>query len=624
MNKHEKTGIKSRIYNFYSMIDRKYHDSAIYNYFKSYDLTEEKFRDSLFYRFFCIDKIDVYAKYFKNSFAKKCEESTIMSYIKRFYDSVFSCSIRAFAVIFLCFSIYSIALNSISLALGNTSTHINDNIFAGVVLFIVSLILLAVKSTIPGFVANSRILSAFCYDILFDKKAELVISEPKAVSAAILIITGTVMGLLTYFTTVAQIILIFAFVIFVLVAFKIPENAFSIVLLLLPFLSVASLSLLCLVTFIAFFFKFLRGKRNFRLSFFDTLTILFILIIFVGSKDVSGIPLISTNTLPMIALASSYFVLVNCTRNRKQMRRYVYTISFSAALCAFLRVLNILITDVHVIPEFAGSGISILQSVISPFGGKIEYANYILSCLPFIFASMIFAGTNRKKLFYFISVIVCIFSLIEIHSKGIMLALVFMIIIFISTTFKNPASSLIVIVLSVLLFTLFITNSSFLGNDRYFSFNGYKENIISTTFDMIRDNPFGGIGFGRENFINVAKSYSHFSQHRIDNCYDFYIQLFVQTGVFGIIFILLHLLMYCKMLFTKLSYLRKKSLVATLVMVAAFSSIAVMCFRGISSYIWQDHRSFLMYFLVMAIASAKCFDKSCYETYQEVTNVTEQ
>ncbi len=623
MNRTPRLRFINTISDFFSFIDNKYRNSAIYNYFKSYDKTESAFRNSLFYKIFRIDKCSTASKYFRNNFAKKCEDSIITEYIKRIYNSIFTCSVRAYAVIFLCFSIYSIALNGIVLALGNNSDIIKDNIYSGAILFVCSLPFLVSKLSLLDFVAQSRILSAFFYDLLFVKEKSSEKIESKNTSTAFLIVTGTLMGLFTYFTTVSQILMLFAFVIFVLMAYKKPENSLTVMLLCMPFASVSVLSLLSLVSFAAFFFKFLRGKRNFRLSFFDLMSFLLIEIIFAGSFDISGVKLISTNTLPMIAMALSYFVFVNCIRTEEQIRRCIYTLSFSGGLSAAVKVLHTALSDIRITDIIEKIGVSINFSVITPFGGSIEYGNYMLALIPFMFTSLILTNSKKKQIYFLLASILSLLSMAELHSKGILVALIIAVIIFITSTFRNPASSMAVLLLACLMLVLFILNSPFLGNERFFNFNGYKENIISNTIEIIRDNPLGGIGFGKENFIDTTRVYSHFSEHNIDNCYDFYLQILAQTGVFGIFFLIIHLLMFFKMVFTKLSYFRKKSLVTSLIIVSSLTSICAMCLRGISSFIWQDYRAFALYFIVMAIVSSKYFENSYHELPREVIYVTE-
>lgn len=572
-----------------SAVDRAFHASFCYRFFRTDDRTDSYFRESLICHFLRPHKLSHAFRLFKNAFAKKCENSVLCGVIESFYEKLPSCSLRSVGVLFLYFSAYSLAITALRMAAERHVGRYTDNFISAAVMLLISCLFLCYKGSVAEFVSRSRILSCLSRTLLFTRR-EMFDTPVYRPSNGVLVLLGTFLGVATYFVPVKRILLLMLFAVLVLSLFKVPENGMIFSVLFCPFLSLPQLSTLILLAFLGYMFKVLRGKRNFHTGSFDSMMLLMTLILFCGCFTTSSRTAPEKEGLWKLAVLSAYFIFRNCVRSEEMLRKCVSAMTLSggiAGLCCVWERLNsngsILRLERRLNMEFPFAPGSLFED-------SIAFGEFMLLLIPF--AVMCFAAARSKNegLFALLCLAVCFIPLLQIHSKGILLALMVGVLVYIVASFHNPIASVVTVVLVSLAFSAFITHSAFLGSDRFFNVNDYKESILLTATDIIRENPLAGIGIGSDNFSRLFRMYTHFGDSQISHCYNVYLQLLAELGIFGALFLACMAVCLVKILLSAISRCRKDNNTLFIASLSAASALSSMLMRGLTSHIFSDYR----------------------------------
>lgn len=601
-----------------SSIDKAFRNSAFYKFFRSYYKTEEKFTDGFFSNIFGFQKLGTWIKIFKNSFAKSCENSFTINIVKNFYEKLLLCSIRNYAVIMLYFGVYALSISAIKSSFYGTGFLTSDNAYISMLLIIMSFVFMPIKDSFAEFSSRSQILSFLLKNLLFTPNLERLKKE-KAYSPSngLLIISGTVLGVMTYFVQIKTILLITTALLLVMLMLKTPENALPFLIIACPFCSPSVLFLLCTLAFAAYMFKVMRGKRNLSLNYFDTLMLFAAVILFLGGFGTFSGNKYYIGTLLAISSIAVYFLIRNCLKNEAGFRKCIYALALCAAAAAFTIVYKeVNLRGFNGINFFDRRYADFLPAPL--FDSRTASGEFLLLLLPFSVLSLIISKTNSGKAFSVITIALCSAALILTGSKGILLAFSMCILVYITASFHNQIASLLTIFIVGAVLSLFITNSAFLGNDRFFNVNNYKESILVATSEITSDNLAAGIGLGKENFSGIFRAYTNYSENNISSCYNLYLQLLAQVGIFGFIYFMCMSVCYFKMQFSCLSENRVKNFFTAVISITAISSVVTVFLRGLTSYVFNDYRVFFMFIVIIAVSSAAyCSAKSSKIYYNE-------
>jgi O-antigen ligase len=128
--------------------------------------------------------------------------------------------------------------------------------------------------------------------------------------------------------------------------------------------------------------------------------------------------------------------------------------------------------------------------------------------------------------------------------------------------------------------------------------------LINSSWRVALDNIWGGIGFGKSNFSDIFKVYNGFAAGNVTTCYNMYLQLLIQTGIFGFIYFIIVSVYYFKMQFSSLSDNKRKGTFSPLVAVSSISSVGTVFVRGLTNSVWNDHRVLFAFFAVAGLSAA--------------------
>ena len=589
--------------------DTAFRASSFYQFFRSHDESEYKYRESFFYGLFHSKKLSAAIRVFKNTFARGCENSTITVWLKKTYGNLLNCSIRSFAIVFLYFSFYSFAISAVKYALGGSADVFINSVYTALIIMFLSIVFLPLKDSFGGFTQKSKIMSFIktnlFMDNIFDKDAGTKVVTP---SNGALIAAGTALGLLTAIMPIGSVIRAGIHIFLVLCFFRTPENSLPLIILLCPFVSQRFLTELVLFSLSAYIFKVLRGKRNFNISFFDVTVLFLCCVIFVGGFTSSSNGNFEHGVLRTLTVMSAYFIFRNCADEIRICRKCVYSLAVSGAAASIVMIYEFLYSRGYIsfITKFIPLDIDLTPPVI--FYDIISFGEFLLLLLPFSVMSTAVSRSPGRKMFFAVCSALCAAALVCTNSKGVLIAFALCVLIYITASFRNPFASLVTLILFCTSLSLFITNSAFLGNDRFFNINGYKENILIETSHIISDNLIAGIGLGAQNFADIFRIYSGFSEASVNGCYNMYAQLLAQFGIFGFSFFMCVSVIYFKMQFSALSHSRNNNLTRALLAISSICAMSAIYLRGLTSYVWNDHKILFIVFSIVGLSAASYYN----------------
>lgn len=605
-NSGKNSSVKSFFNRAVMSVDRSFRASAFYNFFHSYYRSEINFENSFFYNLFNKNSFSAKRRIFKNTFAKQCESSLVVNGISGFYQKVLTCKIRAFAIISMIFSLYSLLIVLMKYTLNYTSTLLTESAFLSLLIFIVSLIFIPVRSSLPEFSSNSKIIT-FIRDSFFDEgKNEYISHHVKAYmpSFGSLFIIGTILGILTLTLPIKNILFVLIYLFITFSLFRTPENGLPFIILILPFCSVNELCLFSLTALAAYIYKVSRGKRSFSFRYFDLLIFLFSIVILSGAYGAATPDTPSGDAVIMLILILMYFLARNCVKTELMLNKIFNSMSFAGSVVALSYILSKFAISDTTYTELFANKVHFSSFFHETFSGEIAMGEFILLLIPIAFTTFSTANTNLKKTFSFIALLLCISAIISTQSKGLVAALFVTILIYIAASFRSPVTSLVTVAIVCIGLSMFITTTGSLGNDRFFFINDYKANLWSVTTKIFSDNLISGIGFGKENFSAVFSVYNNFSETSVSDCYNWYIQLLSQIGLSGFIFYAYISLQYFKMQFNLLSQTRHRNILFSLMTISAICSVFSMYIRGITSCVWNEPKVFFVFFVILGISTS--------------------
>ncbi|MBE6570717.1 MAG: hypothetical protein E7656_00515 [Ruminococcaceae bacterium] len=584
-----------------SSVDKSFRSSMFYNFFRSHRLSEERFSNGIFGKLLSSVSIYTSAKTFKNSFAQKTETSFIVTFLRDFYERMLLCNFRNYASVLFYFSIYAFAVSASGYTFDRSSVSGVGDIYSSLILLVVSLILMPLKGSLKDIVSRSKILSRmadlFFMPVSFSERSASYI--PGTHNAGVMLI-GTSLGLLTAFVPIKSILAAAAFAFLVLSFFKTPENSLPVIIVFTMFATAQQLCILCIVAFFAYFFKVLRGKRSFDLKYFDVLYLLFAFVIIMAGFNTTKSGFSDRYTLRIVSYVSVYFIFRNCVRNDKASKKIINT----AVLCGMISALTILYSRfcawgyTDIVREYTGIAFK------APLVDVFSLCGFLLIIFPFVLSSLASSKYNRGKLFTLITVFLSAAALLSTGSKGFIIGVAVCVLIYVVSSFKNPFTSLLTVVVVYVIISVAITNAPFLGSDRFLSVSDYTKSMTVTTTQIISDNFVSGIGFGTDNFSSVFSAYTHFSDNAVMYSNNVFLHTLACFGVFGSIFMLVLFVNYYKMQFTSISENRSKNLVSSVVSISSIASVSTVLLRGFTDYPLSNPRVSLMLFVIIGFSAA--------------------
>ncbi|MDR3239542.1 MAG: O-antigen ligase family protein [Clostridiales bacterium] len=242
--------------------------------------------------------------------------------------------------------------------------------------------------------------------------------------------------------------------------------------------------------------------------------------------------------------------------------------------------------------------------IYSTFANPNVYGEYLLLAIP---VCLVMVRVSRRwiaKLYYLGISLLLLYNLGFTYSRGCYLALAFA--AFVCTLFM--AKRLVALFFAGLLAVPFFLPAAMLNRVASIvnmgagdSSTQYRLNIWQGTLRILRDFWFAGVGQGIQAY-NLIYPYYSLSNISTPHSHSLFLQIFVETGVFGLLAFIGLMGAFFK---TQISFFYKTRHVPTKWLLAGFISAAAgFLVQGVFDYSFYNYRVLLIFFLFLGVSNA--------------------
>ncbi len=543
------------------------------------------------------------ARQFEGSFMLRCFSSVVTAIV-----NVPGRVIGAFG---LTWGAYVILIGLIKrFALYSADATVTD-LFVGAITFFASLPLLFTDKTLGKMARDSGFVWAFL-TIVFGIPEESSKNEcSKKTGQSGAVILGILLGLATYVVSPLDMIVgAAAFTLLVLIM-SYPEGGVLISIAISPLLGVIEHSSIVLAAFVlltafSYFLKVVRGKRVFKIGVTGLAVYAFILVVFL-SGFAPGEANTMENALLCCSLMLIFPLIINLMTNKQWINACLFSFAAPSAIVAFLGFVQYFLGGAPSgwVDESIYSGIT--QRAVSVFNNPNILGAYLAAMFPI--ALMLTTSRYKRKIRVLGGIIATYIAVTTIltYSRSAWLALVVAAIIF--AVMITPKGILFLVPTAVLIIALSLIFPDTIGA-RIINFvsladsaNNYRITVWNSSWNLLSDSIWFGIGWGEEAFrtayINYAADGTQYAMHS----HSLFMQIAIQTGIIGLIVFLLSVGSVIKKSFTLIFDASSDKKLA-MVSKAAISAASAIMIAGIFDYTWYNFRLMFIFWALLALACA--------------------
>jgi len=536
--------------------------------------------------------------------AGQFDNSVCLHLIRSLLDRLAGMSLGTYGLAVLFFSLFSSIAYVLRIA-AETEPPLGNLVLSGAFLLI-GICLVASNAHLSDALCKSTLLSFLLFTVA-GADAEYFRALPKTRGktwAAALI--GTCLGVLTLVIDPIWIVIGLFALIAALMVYKIPEFGIVAVLFAAPFLPTMVLVAAMMFLLFSFFLKYFRGKRVIRMEWMDISVLLFGIVffcagLFSASPADSLFPI-----LVFICFMCGYFLVVNLIRSTDWVIRCYFAVLSSSVLVALYGIYQNFFVSANTTWQDTAMFGDISGRVVSTFENPNVLAEYLIMVLPVAAAGFFTAkNASQRLLFLFAggSIGAC---LIFTWSRGAWLGILIAMMLFLLMYSKKFLVAGLFGIFAVP-FLPFVLPQSVLN--RFLSIGNlgdtstsYRVNIWEGTLRMMRDHFLGGIGVGVEVFGEIYPRYSLSGIESAPHSHNLYLQIFVETGILGLILFIVFLFTFVRHNFT--FYAKPLPLKPRLFCAALFCGLLAVLAQGMTDYIWYNYRVYLIFWLLVGLTVA--------------------
>lgn len=363
---------------------------------------------------------------------------------------------------------------------------------------------------------------------------------------------------------------------------------------------------LTVLLFAVFVLKTMTSAEDgFNLAAVDYSAVLFFLVVFMAGAT----SLFLSESLSFIIFYFICFlalvVTVSSINSAKQLDTLVKMISAAAFLTALYGIyqwkvvgipVNPLETDVALSQDLGGR-------VYSTMGNSNVYGEFLVLTIPFFFAVVINEKTWLKRILWALLLPPMVLMLFKTGSRAAWGAFAISVFVFLLFWNIRLVPVFMIIGMAALPFLpapiynriLTIFNPNDTSQD-------FRKKIFDTSVSMLKDYWVTGIGLGNNAVNLIFNRYKVPGLSVVAHTHIFFIQLWLETGVLGI---LSFVAMLVRMLKNTLASMReKRNACLNNIMAASLASISGLLVIGFVDHVWFFKRILLLFWVVAAILYA--------------------
>ncbi len=435
------------------------------------------------------------------------------------------------------------------------------------------------------------------------------LQDSKGFHALVLVFISVVFAVLGSFTQPIYAALAMLGILLLFCSFAAPEFPFFLTLLAFPYLplfphSSATLAVLIALAAVSYIRKAIVGNRFLAFSVYTIPLVLFDAL-YIVSGTVHG-DILSTESGLILAVFSIGFPLANnLITNRRLADAALGSVAVSSLPIAVYAVLQAVFgvdNGNWIDPAFAGR---LTDRVYATFGNPNIYAVFLLVALLFSLALAVEKKQRAKKVLYSVIFLFNFAALVLTWSRGAWIAAMIGLLICLILQIKRHGGLFVSLLLFASYAVCLIPESVV---DRLLSvFNTsdstitYRFSIWRSSFAMLKEHPWLGIGVGADNFSSVFASYAEKDVSAIHS-HSLFLQIACEAGVLALcMFTLLFLLRAVHV--AVFSRHIKASSVFYPALFSTAASVSLLIF-GAADYPFTNPMMLYLFFAVLGLGSA--------------------
>lgn len=387
--------------------------------------------------------------------------------------------------------------------------------------------------------------------------------------------------------------------------FHLLFSAFIVLLIIIPdryWHNSYSLLMISALAFLFFLKTILDKNFRFDLTSLGFFVSAFILIIALG-QIFSILPSQSLRFLVFYLVCFlSVLLLVNSIKTMYQFQMFIEILLFAVSLTGLYGIYQFIV-GVPIDPALVDVTINegMPGRIYSTFGNANDYAEILILILPFFAAVILSSKTFLKKMIFVSLAIPPFIALLLTYSRSGYLA--FALTFFIFIVFVNwklvPLFGLAGLILFPFLPQTVYNRILTIVNPNDTSTNA-RFLIYQSVFPMLKDYWVTGIGLGTDVFIKISRNYYQYQKNTPAHSHNLYLQIWFETGIFGITIFLGFVANLFKNCIRRISACRGKPI--KYFILAGLAGLSGILLMGLVEYVWFNQRVLLIFWLVAGLS----------------------
>lgn len=580
--------------------------------FTAYSAEQKAFENGFLKHYFTGNlKVKEYAHKLRAFLSRNFENSYLLKKITNFIYSFKSKSIRSYGNFWMAFGIYTIIIYFVKMFVPTLVEADIRSLIVGIIACICAIPMIFSKGTLLS-ATNNSVLTKLLFSEAFGFREETFNEKSNSSQrhAHLMILFGMLCGVLTLFIDPLFIPTVIFGIVFLVLVFSTPEIGILLSIFLLPFFSFFSnptiaLAILVLLTFLSYVFKIIRGKRIVKLELIDIAVIAFGVMIFFGGVISAGGEISYLSALLTCSLMIGYFLVVNLMRTQKWLNRCFIALASSATIVSIAGILQYLFGTLNVswldrdyFPDIKGR-VTVL------FENSNVLAAYLVMVFPIVLCCFL-RSTGKNRMLALISSVSIFMCIIFTWSRGAWLALIISFLLYFLMYSKKTVRFLCSIIF-IIPFSVFVLPDNIVR--RFMSIGDMADSSISYrvytwkgTMNAIRDNWFGGVGYGSETYRELYPTYSYAGMETAEHSHSLYLQLWFSLGIVGLIVFTALIFLFAQQSLENIK--TTSDMQNKMQTTAVFCSIVAALIMGAFDYVWYNYRVFYIFWIMIALASA--------------------
>ncbi len=586
---------------------------ALFSLATGYNKSEKAFEDSTIRKAISSTTSDNkgVVRRFKRMISRQFENSLLINTTSLLARWLLAMPLKIYGMFFASFGIYTAAVCLLkAYALLAKDAAVRD-LMVGIIVVSVSVPMLFSSRCLAEALGASRVLRPILINVFGVSAVSL---EKEAVDVryhSISVVAGLAFGTLTYFFDPLYILVGFLTVILLWLLMSFPEAGVVIAFASVPFMGFVehpslTLAILVMLTAFSYGIKLLRGKRVVAFEIVDLFVFLFWLVTLLSGITPSG-RAGANEALLSAGLMLIYFLASNLIRSRNWLNITLALSIASATVTSFLGLAQSLLgyAKLDWIDETFFSGIT--GRVTSVFENPNVLSAYLVIVIPATIAVCFYHKDRSVRVLCAICAAIMLACVIFTWSRGAWIGLcASLILLLLSIGVRNilavpPVAALV----AIGSWAFPNTFGARAGNIFTLadSSNHYRVSIWEGVGNMLRESWACGIGAGEMNFRSVYINFATAGIENAPHAHSLYLQILVQVGVIGIVFLLGAVLLCAQKVYShRFNALADDE--TRLIAVGCFAGVVAMLVFGLFDYTWYNYRILFVFWAFLGLAAA--------------------